>query len=173
MKARSLILSIALVLVAGTFFTTASAEKRRSHDPYLIRVNGTENFEANTLIQATFRFSPERSFPHTGDKVRLLDDAKVAEPHTLTIVRRGQLPTSVPEVFECAACNAALEAHFAQGNQPVLKVNVGAPGLDQPGDSLWLAPGSSISSQVSAPSGTTLYFLCAIHGWMQGRLVVG
>jgi hypothetical protein len=45
--------------------------------------------------------------------------------------------------------------------------------LDQPGDSLWLAPGATISSQVSAPAGTTLFYLCAIHGWMQGRLTVG
>lgn len=172
MQRRPLILLLALTLVAGTVFSTASVAKRRGrHDPQLIRALGALTFEPNALIQATFRFSPERSFPHTGDKVRLLDDDRGDEPHTLTIVRRSQLPTSPDEVFACDACNAALEEHFAQ-DPPILRVNVGAPGLDQPGDSLWLAPDASISSVVSAPAGT-LHFLCAIHPWMQGRLVVG
>ena len=176
MKARSLILLTAFVLVMGMLFTASSAGRTgttRTHDPQVIRTKGALTFEANALIQATFRFSPERLFPHTGDKVRLVDADRPNEPHTLSIVRKGQLPTSGQEVFACAACNAALEAHFAQGDTPITRVNVGAPGLDQPGDSLWLAPGATISSQVSAPAGTTLHYLCAIHGWMQGRLTVG
>ncbi|MGI8421234.1 MAG: cupredoxin domain-containing protein [Gaiellaceae bacterium] len=27
-------------------------------------------------------------------------------------------------------------------------------------------------SPVSAPAGTTLYFLCAVHPWMQGKIIV-
>lgn len=176
MRGRSLILLTVFALVMGMLFTASSAGKTgetRTHDPQVIRTKGALTFEANALIQATFRFSPERLFPHTGDRVRLVDADQADEPHTLTIVRRGQLPTSGQEVFECAACNAALEAHFAQGEPPITRVNVGAPGLDRPGDSLWLAPGATISSQVSAPAGTTLNYLCAIHGWMQGQLRVG
>ena len=33
--------------------------------------------------------------------------------------------------------------------------------------------GQEIGANVTAASGTTLHFLCAIHPWMQGRLVVG
>jgi hypothetical protein len=52
-------------------------------------------------------------------------------------------------------------------------VNVGAPGLDQPGDSLLFFPGESISAEVSAAAGTTLSYLCAIHPWMIGSITVG
>jgi plastocyanin len=41
-----------------------------------------------------------------------------------------------------------------------------------PGDSLFQAPGKNVSAVVSAPAGTTLYYLCAIHPWMQGKIVV-
>jgi hypothetical protein len=52
-------------------------------------------------------------------------------------------------------------------------VNVGGPGLDQSGDSLLFFAGESISAEISAAAGTTLYYLCAIHPWMQGSITVG
>ena len=51
-------------------------------------------------------------------------------------------------------------------------VNAGEPGLDAPGDSLFFFDDTSISAPVTAPSGTTLKYLCAIHPWMQGTIVV-
>jgi len=40
------------------------------------------------------------------------------------------------------------------------------------GDSLLMLPGHSISSVITAPPGTTLYYLCAIHPWMDGSITV-
>jgi hypothetical protein len=37
---------------------------------------------------------------------------------------------------------------------------------------LWLPPGTSITVPVTAPSGTTLSYFCAIHAWMQGSITV-
>ncbi|MGH2651068.1 MAG: cupredoxin domain-containing protein, partial [Actinomycetota bacterium] len=65
-----------------------------------------------------------------------------------------------------------LAGHFG-GGPPVLVIEVGGPGLDAPGDSLLLFPGESISASVSAPAGSTLFYLCAIHPWMQGSITVG
>ena len=46
-------------------------------------------------------------------------------------------------------------------------------GLDVAGDSLLVdADNQSIRARVTAPAGTTLRYLCAIHSWMQGKLVV-
>jgi hypothetical protein len=73
----------------------------------------------------------------------------------------------------CGACNEALEAHF--GNGLVRRVEDDADGefgLDGPGDSLFFAPGGKISATVTAPAGTRLRFVCAIHPWMQGRIKV-
>jgi plastocyanin len=175
MYRRTLVLLVAAIVItttAATVGTAAGGSDRRSHEPNRVRIVGTETFEANALIQSTVRFSPEVFFPHTGERVRWIDQDESEDPHTVTLVERGDLPSSVLEAFNCGPCNDALDAHFA-GDQPKLKVNVGEPGLDQPGDSLLLLPGESIAAPVSAAAGTTLYYLCAIHPWMQGRLVVG
>jgi hypothetical protein len=51
-------------------------------------------------------------------------------------------------------------------------IDVGSPGLDAPGDSLLFFAGESISATISAPAGSTLFYLCAIHPWMQGSISV-
>jgi hypothetical protein len=52
-------------------------------------------------------------------------------------------------------------------------VNVGKPGLNQPGDSILItAEDPVIKARVTAQAGTTLRFICAIHPWMQGKLIV-
>ena len=151
---------------------TEGSAVRRSHNPLRVRAVGEETFEANALIQSTFRFTPEFAYPHSGERVRWVDDDATDDPHTITIVRRAQLPGDFVETFNCTACNEALDAHFAGGRVNV-RVNVDGAGLNAPGDSLLLLPGESIGAQVSAPPATNLSFLCAIHPWMQGRLVVG
>ena len=168
--ASTAILLIAPSISSGT--AAGGAPGPRNHDPQLVRLLGRETFEANTMISATFRFSPERMFPHTGERVAWLDQDHVPDPHTITVVRRSQLPTSLAEAFNCDACNAALDEHFGAGS-PVTRVNAGLPGLDQPGDSLLLLDGERIGAMISAPSGTHLFYLCAIHPWMQGKLRVG
>ncbi len=40
------------------------------------------------------------------------------------------------------------------------------------GDSIILFPGESFTVQVTAPVGTILHFMCIIHPWMQGEIVV-
>lgn len=176
MRRRNLILLAAAIVLTVMTVTIGTATSQpsspRTHEPSLVRIIGSETFEANALIQATFRYSPERMFPHSGESVRWSDQDSAEDPHTVTIVRPGQVPTSADEVFNCRPCNDALNAHFSS-NPPRIRVNVGNPGLDRPGDSLLLFQGQSISATVSAPAGTTLYYVCAIHPWMQGRLVVG
>ena len=53
-------------------------------------------------------------------------------------------------------------------------IDKGQSGLDTVGDSIAIQPGAhkTISATVSAPSGTRLYFVCAVHPWMQGKIVV-
>ncbi|HJR97637.1 MAG TPA: hypothetical protein VJ979_07000 [Actinomycetota bacterium] len=170
----ALVTSTVLVLAGvATIGSAAGGTPDRTHQPKVVRLLGQETFEANALVTSTFRFSPERSFPHTGERVRWIDQDKVPDPHTITVVRRRQLPTTLAEAFNCQACNAALDAHFGTGGPPVVRVNVGQPGLDQPGDSLLILDGETIGATISASAGTNLFYLCAIHPWMQGQLRVG
>lgn len=166
--------SIAILAAVSTMTASASEDAPARHQgAHVIQVLGQEDFEPNALIFSTFRFDPERSFPHQGDIVRLVDnDRSEGAPHTLTLVRQGQLPTSFDEVLMgCDACNEALGAHFAT-DPPTRRVGL-QDGLNAPGDSMLIFPGQSISATLTAPPGSIRYFLCAFHPWMQGRLVVG
>jgi plastocyanin len=135
-------------------------------------IRGRESFEPNALIQATFRFSPDKAVVNSGQSLRWVDRDESEDPHTITIVQRDQLPRSAGEVFNCKVCNQAIKSHFAGGKLQRKVDPDGDGGLDQPGDSL-LIFGGDISRQVTARSGSKLYYLCAIHPWMQGRIVVG
>jgi plastocyanin len=135
---------------------------------------GTEVFDINGGAVATFRFAPEVITVPSGTKVtwKHLDTGR--DPHTITIVTsRSQLPHDF-EGANCKACQAAEKGHFPNGKRPVPVLNKGAPGLDREGDSLLIAPhrGASASAVISAPAGTTLYYVCIIHPWMQGTIKV-
>jgi hypothetical protein len=41
-----------------------------------------------------------------------------------------------------------------------------------PGDSLLILPGKGLTAPVTAPAGTTLWYMCTVHPWMQGSIVV-
>jgi plastocyanin len=138
-----------------------------------IRTTGDEKVVPNAMIQATIRFTPGMIKVAGGDDITFTHDDRTTAPHTATIVAAFP-PATVDGVFGCGApggdCANALDAHFAGGLNPV--VNVGGPGLDAPGDSLLFFEDQSISAQITAPSGSRLLFLCAIHPWMQGEIEV-
>lgn len=162
---RKLLAMVVTAALAATVALSASANSGT------VFTRGDEKFVPNAMIQSTLRFSPGRVNASTGQILTWTHADQTEAPHTVTIADQTDLPASIDEVFECPVCGAALDAHFAGGLNAV--VNVGAPGLDQPGDSLLFFPGESISAEVSAPAGTTLYYLCAIHPWMQGSITVG
>ena len=103
--------------------------------------------------------------------------------HTLTIVKKSDLPKTGAQVENCRACQRYATPHLKNPKAPPDEHNPivhwtldrGQPGLDTVGDSLAIqqpGPHKSITATVTAPAGTTLYFLCAVHPWMQGKIVV-
>jgi len=138
-----------------------------------VRTTGDERVVPNAMVQATLRFTPGMIKVASGEDVTWTHDDNTTAPHTVTIVE--EFPEATLEaIFGCGApgepCDVALTAHFAGGFNPV--VEAGVPGLDAPGDSLFFFDDSSVTATVSAPAGTTLRYLCAIHPWMQGDIVV-
>lgn len=132
-----------------------------------VRTTGDERVVLNAMVQATLKFAPGMIKVASGDELTWTHDDMTTEPHTVTIVANPP-GASLEEIFACAECGAALAAHGALG--PV--VDVGEPGLDAPGDSLLFFEDQSVTATVTAPSGTTLQYLCAIHPWMQGTIEV-
>ena len=162
---RKLLTVVVLVALTATVALSASASSGA------VFTRGDEKFVPNAMIQSTLRFSPGKVNASMGQTLSWTHADQTTAPHTVTIVDQADVPRSIDEVFACPACRAVLDAHFAGGLNPV--VNVGAPGLDQPGESLLLFPGESVSAEVSAGAGTTRSYLCAIHPWMQGSITVG
>ncbi len=137
-------------------------------------------FVPGKSLELDFYFDPASIAVQHGNRVRWVQVGPYEDPHTVTVVTKADLPQTFEESEACFAeagpCGAALAAHFPAGEEGPLvrRVNVGRTGLDQPGDSLWLEPavGNRISAPVTAPAGTTLYYLCALHPWMQGSIRV-
>jgi plastocyanin len=127
--------------------------------PHSIQTIGRNSFVRNALIQSTFRFSPERNVVTSGHAVTLTNNN--GEPHTLTIVPKDKRPSTTAEVFGCKICRK-----YPPDN------NVGRKGINRVGDSRFVKPGQTVRFHVTAKPGTTLYFICVIHPWMQGKLVV-
>jgi plastocyanin len=164
MRRLILVIGVSSALVLATNVVVARS-------PNQIVTNGDERVVPNAMVQATLRFTPGMIKVHSGDTLTWTHADATTAPHTATIVAAFPGAT-LDEIFACGApggpCADALAAHAVSG--PV--VNKGPAGLDEPGDSLFFLDDQSISATVTAPPGTTLKYLCAIHPWMQGEIVV-
>jgi plastocyanin len=138
-----------------------------------VRTTGDERVVPNAMVQATLRFTPGMIKVASGEEVTWTHDDNTTAPHTVTVVEEFPEPT-LEAIFGCGApggpCEVALTAHFAGGFNPV--VEAGSPGLNAAGDSLFFFDDTSVTATVSAPAGTTLKYLCAIHPWMQGTITI-
>ena len=110
-----------------------------------------------------------------------------SDSHSLSIVTQFDLPKTTAQMENCKICRQIGAKHIKNPGQPPGPhnpivhwiVNAGKPGFDEPGDSVVVAeakgapPGhKSVAVTVSARAGTTLYFMCGLHPWMQGKIVV-
>ncbi len=166
---RATVAIVAAAAVAGAGATTAGAAKT-------VRTEGGPEFEPNRYIRDTLRFAPGAITVRPNERVTWVDADRAPEPHTVTVVSRRNLPDTIEEIFECRAC-ALANAHLEDPTDPNsdlarMRVNVGRPGLNTQGDSLFLAPGGRISARVTARVGGTLRYFCALHPWMQGSIRV-
>lgn len=111
------------------------------------------------------------------------------DPHSLSLIEKADVPRTTEQMEKCKVCKQIKADHVGDPTEPAgphnpivhWVVNLGKPGLDVPGDSLSIfeskskgaPPGhSSVTVPVSAAAGTTLYYICGMHPWMQGKIVV-
>jgi hypothetical protein len=124
---------------------------------------------------------------HEGEELRVVDNTnpKQVGPHTFSLVTKGSLPKTAKQRKECFTpgkiCKGVAGWYGLKGEespkQPL--VEAGAEGWDtmgtvtKKGDSWFFSKkGQSIEQVVSAKAGTTLYFMCAVHSFMQGSIKV-
>lgn len=191
-KVLVLALSVLFVTLAAVGVAFASQQPGNDGNAITVETRGDTGFIANKMVFSTLAFHPGAIEVNQGDTVAFVFADEDVEPHTATVVSQEDMPDTVEEVFNCEPCNAVLEAHFS-GTEPeegapqppsdhhglqqpsdgiVPVINQGEQGLDAAGDSLLFFPGETIEAAISAPPGTTLYYVCAIHPWMQGAIEV-
>jgi plastocyanin len=142
------------------------------------RATLTAEFEQGRLF-----FRPRNLTIASGGTLTI-ENGQPGIPHTVSLARESLLPKTRRQRRMCFnpghICFALIARHRALDNNnanDVDRVNAGRPGLDklngisQRGDSIFFNRRSR-SVVVSAPSGSTLPYLCLIHPNMQGRINV-
>lgn len=169
------VLVLALAVAGGT----ALAKSKKVPNKVTVTAGGKVSSKFGINRFGVFRdaahFAPGVVVLRSGGTLTLKNrDAQ--EPHTFSIVAKKDLPKTRRKLENCGAPNTICDkvglAHEfdQQGNPTKPVVDVGAPGVDQVGDSFVLEPKKSQTVNLSAKAGTTLYFMCGIHAWMQGSL---
>ena len=172
---------LAVATTAVLLLTIVAAGSGLAHSRNTITANNEFSFKPNKALNVEFRFKPGTLRIGHGEKLTFQEGPAIppspeVEAHTLSIVAKSDVPQTIEEVFACEACGPILAGHDPDNNgeppfNPV--VNVGKPGLNQPGDSILITNEDPvIKARVTAQAGTTLRFICSIHPWMQGKLIV-
>jgi plastocyanin len=171
---RSVSVVAAMAVVTGGLLVTVAAQAGGSRT---VRVTGTETFVPNAKVMATLRFAPGPLDVASGTRVTWSDET--GDPHTISVVAAADVPATIDAVFACPVCGPIVAGHIdLSTNPPTLIAPVlgggpdGTAGFDGVGDSLLLAPGGTASATITAPAGSTLHYICAIHPWMQGTIDV-
>jgi hypothetical protein len=153
---------------------------------------GGEKVVLNVMAADTQHFKKGLIHIRSGGTISFVD--RTHNDHTFSLVKKRQVPTTAKKVDNCfgpgpcdeiALAHGAVDPQTGEPTEPtILRVNAGKAGFNQAGDSVVLphagaasasanAQASRVKVKVTAPAGKTLYFICAIHPWMQGKIKVG
>jgi hypothetical protein len=159
--------------------------------PTVAAAETTESSEAVTTLEIKMEgkkmgfFGPKTV--HEGEDLRVVNDTSpsMVGPHTFSLVTKSSLPKTPKQRKECFTpgkiCMGIAGWYGLKGEEapknPLAKA--GKPGWDtmgtttKKGDSYFFGKkGESFEQVVSAKAGTTLYFICAVHAFMQGQIKV-
>jgi plastocyanin len=174
--ARPAIGAVAILVAAALAVPALAAAPRNTQ----VKAIGTVKMVPNRSIIDGMHFNRDVVTVQTGGKITLIDRTKA--PHSFSVVKRGQVPGNLRQVDACfgkgpcdelAIAHGAINPDTGEEQDPTTPlVNVGKDGFNTPGDSVLIPPGDKTSVKVSAPAGTTLNMICAIHPWMQNKVKV-
>ncbi len=139
------------------------------------------------LVKGKLKFDAPDSVTQ-GDELEIVNDTnpKQVGPHTFSLVTKGSLPKTGPARQSCFTpkhiCLSIAKWHGFSPKTEKITVNPAKAGPagwstmgnnSKKGDSWFTGekPKTSFTQQVTAAPGP-LYFMCAIHPWMQGKINV-
>lgn len=155
-----------------------------------LTIKGGTQFKAGKFVKDNQRFSaPAKT--KSGTTFTIVNKSKSHEPHTLTFIEKQFVPTSfdvnealMGNIFTAHQVDPTNEeappgAFTVDDGQPLAdgatwEVNSAFSDTSANGDSAFIAPDTNGpgSFKVTAPKGSKLYYFCAIHPWMSGKLKV-
>ena len=142
----------------------------------------------NRYVQDGLRWNHDVYHVRSGGILHVTANKLGDGPHTFTVVRKKDEPTTAKGVNNClpkGICGKLAVAHGADPNSEgppkftYLENGKGTdtpPNVDRPGDSaaIGFTPQTkSVNLKVTAPKGSTLRFMCLVHPWMQAKVRVG
>jgi plastocyanin len=172
--------AVAVCAVLGVSSAAMAAAPAR----VTVKSRTSVKFKPNRYIQDGLRWNKDSYTVASGGTVHVVNGDGSEGPHTFTVLAKRDVPKTIRTLFSCRACAQLTRAHGADPNTeapprfPFLENGVGQttpPSLDRPGDSGVTGrgrKGESIDFHVTARAGTTLYFICLIHPWMQSKIEV-
>jgi uncharacterized cupredoxin-like copper-binding protein len=173
--------AISMTLAAsGVAVAAGKAPKRAT-----IKVSQKLKMKPNRYVQDGLRWNKDVYRVRSGGTLHIVNTVATEGPHTFTVVKKKDLPRNAKQLNNCKICNTLTQAHGADPNSdappqfPFLENGVGQatpPNVDRPGDSGVTGPGNkgeSIDLTVTAKKGSTLYFMCLVHPWMEAKVKVG
>jgi plastocyanin len=174
--ARPIIGAMAVLVAAAVAVPALAAAPRNVR----VKAIGTVKMVPNRSITDGMHFNLDALTIQTGGKVTLIDRTRA--PHTWSVVKRGQVPRTLRGVDACfgkgpcddiAIAHGAINPDTGEEQEPTTPlVNVGKAGFNTAGDSVLMPPGGKTSVKITAPAGSTLNMICAIHPWMQNKVKV-
>jgi hypothetical protein len=124
---------------------------------------------------------------HEGEVLKVVNNTSpsMVGPHTFSLVTKSSLPKTAKQRKTCFTpgkiCMGIAGWYGLKGEENPKNPLVQAGGagwntmgtVKKKGDSYFFAKkGESYEQPVTAKAGTTLYFICAVHPWMQGKVKV-
>lgn len=167
--------AVASLILTLMFAGGASAEANLANTVFISAKGGKLHFEAPKSVL----FGTELTILNT-------TNSRKVGPHTFALVTKGSIPKTPKQRRLCFTphhiCKAIASWHGVKGNGPP-KENPATAGLEgwdtlgsltEKGDSWFTGtkPHATITQKVTATPGTTIYFMCAIHPWMHGKIEV-
>jgi hypothetical protein len=185
MPYRKVIAAVAVLLLSVGVATGAGAASKKPPKRATIKVTHKIKVKPNRYVLDGLRWNKDVYRVRSGGTLHVVNTAADEGPHTFTVVKKRDLPTTAKETLECKICATLGAAHGADPNSDApptfqyLENGVGQntpPDVDRAGDSGVTGPGQegeSIDLKVTAKPGKKLNFMCLIHPWMQARVIVG
>ena len=183
MQRKFVVGALALALTASGAGAAVAAKSTKAPSKATVNAVQKVQFKINRFVKDGLRWQKDVYQIKSGGTLTIVNKANDG-PHTFSIVAKKDLPKTVKQINQCSVCQKIGEefgitdpnsdappAH----NYTEDGVAQDAPAnFDKPGDNVFVAPnpGATATAKITAKKGTTLYFMCAIHPWMQAKVIV-